>query len=175
MAGSERVSLSGATGDTLIETQNINSSLSSLGNVLSALSQYHSQGVYGKSKNPPVVPYRDSKLTFFLKDSLGGNSKTLMIANVRTPSKFQMQTNMILMYAARAKNIKNRTIINTDEEGNSKTNALLVEIETLKGHLKRRENEFEHLSRNQEWKSDSQIHAARLAQVRLLLVFQRGL
>jgi hypothetical protein len=80
LAGSERISLSGAEGDTLVEAQNINLSLTNLGIVLSALS---SQSEAGSSHGRCVVPYRNSKLTYFLKDSLGGNSKTLMITNLR--------------------------------------------------------------------------------------------
>lgn len=69
LAGSERQSKTGATGDRLKEATKINLSLSALGNVISAL-------VDGKSKH---IPYRDSKLTRLLQDSLGGNTKTLMI------------------------------------------------------------------------------------------------
>ena len=70
LAGSERQSKTGATGDRLKEATKINLSLSALGNVISAL-------VDGKSKH---IPYRDSKLTRLLQDSLGGNTKTLMVA-----------------------------------------------------------------------------------------------
>lgn len=71
LAGSERISKTGAAGDRLKEAQKINLSLSALGNVISAL-------VDGKSQH---IPYRDSKLTRLLQDSLGGNTKTVMIAN----------------------------------------------------------------------------------------------
>lgn len=71
LAGSERQSKTGATGDRLKEATKINLSLSALGNVISAL-------VDGKSKH---IPYRDSKLTRLLQDSLGGNTKTLMIGS----------------------------------------------------------------------------------------------
>lgn len=71
MAGSERINKTGAQGDRLQEAKNINLSLSALGNVISAL-------VDGKSHH---IPYRDSKLTRLLQDSLGGNTKTVMIAN----------------------------------------------------------------------------------------------
>lgn len=72
LAGSERQSKTGSTGDRLKEASKINLSLSALGNVISAL-------VDGKSNH---IPYRDSKLTRLLQDSLGGNTKTIMIANV---------------------------------------------------------------------------------------------
>ncbi len=71
LAGSERLSKTGAIGDRLKEAQKINLSLSALGNVISSL-------VDGKSQH---IPYRDSKLTRLLQDSLGGNTKTVMIAN----------------------------------------------------------------------------------------------
>ena len=75
LAGSERQSKTNATGDRLKEAQKINLSLSALGNVISAL-------VDGRSTH---IPYRDSKLTRLLQDSLGGNTKTVMIAAVQNP------------------------------------------------------------------------------------------
>jgi hypothetical protein len=72
LAGSERLNKTGATGDRFKELTNINWSLSALGNVISAL-------VDGKSSH---IPYRDSKLTRLLQDSLGGNTRTVMVANI---------------------------------------------------------------------------------------------
>ena len=153
LAGSERLAMSGAQGSTLLETQNINLSLSTLGDVLSALSKYHAtvDGKISKSngqKKMPLVPYRNSKLTLLLKDSLGGNSKTIMIATIRTLAAYKQQTLMILMYASRAKLIKNATKINTDKAGASKASSLIKEIDLLKSQLKKRETALEDLRKN---------------------------
>ncbi|KAG4099845.1 kinesin-domain-containing protein [Neocallimastix lanati (nom. inval.)] len=104
LAGSERQSKTGATGERLKEATKINLSLSALGNCISAL-------VDGKSKH---IPYRDSKLTRLLQDSLGGNSKTLMIATLSPASYNYDETLSTLRYANRAKNIKNKPKINED-------------------------------------------------------------
>ena len=102
LAGSERQSKTEATGDRLKEAQKINLSLSALGNVISAL-------VDGKSKH---IPYRDSKLTRLLQDSLGGNTKTVMIAAL-SPANYNFdETLSTLRYASRAKNIKNKPKVN---------------------------------------------------------------
>jgi hypothetical protein len=104
LAGSERQTKTGATGDRLKEASKINWSLSSLGNVIAAL-------VDGKSQH---VPYRDSKLTRILQDSLGGNTKTVMCA-IAGPADFNYdETLSTLRYANRAKNIKNKPAINED-------------------------------------------------------------
>lgn len=94
----------GATGDRLKEATKINLSLSALGNVISAL-------VDGKSTH---IPYRDSKLTRLLQDSLGGNTKTLMVACLSPADNNYDETLSTLRYANRAKNIKNKPKINED-------------------------------------------------------------
>eukprot|EP00345_Euplotes_harpa_P017488 CAMPEP_0168339910 /NCGR_PEP_ID=MMETSP0213-20121227/13747_1 /TAXON_ID=151035 /ORGANISM="Euplotes harpa, Strain FSP1.4" /LENGTH=652 /DNA_ID=CAMNT_0008346041 /DNA_START=84 /DNA_END=2043 /DNA_ORIENTATION=+ len=104
LAGSERQSKTNATGDRLKEAQKINLSLSALGNVISAL-------VDGRSTH---VPYRDSKLTRLLQDSLGGNTKTVMIAAVSPADYNYDETLSTLRYASRAKNIKNKPKVNED-------------------------------------------------------------
>ncbi|CAF1144865.1 unnamed protein product [Rotaria sordida] len=103
LAGSERQAKTGSTGERFKEATNINLSLSVLGNVISAL-------VDGNSH----IPYRDSKLTRLLQNSLGGNSKTIMIATLG-PADYNYEESLTtLRYANRAKNIKNQPRINED-------------------------------------------------------------
>uniref|UniRef100_A0AC34QF45 Kinesin-like protein n=1 Tax=Panagrolaimus sp. JU765 TaxID=591449 RepID=A0AC34QF45_9BILA len=124
LAGSERQSKTGATGDRLKEASKINLSLSTLGNVISAL-------VDSKTSH---IPYRNSKLTRLLQDSLGGNSKTLMIANIGPASYNYDETLSTLRYANRAKNIKNVARINEDPK-DTMMRKLQEEIEMLRKEL----------------------------------------
>ena len=106
LAGSERAKKTGATGSTLKEGISINRGLLSLGNVISALTD--------ETKRSLHVPYRDSKLTRILQDSLGGNSRTSMIACI-SPAMFNFDESLnTLKYASRARNIKNKPIVNRD-------------------------------------------------------------
>ena len=129
LAGSERQSKTGASGVRFKEATKINLSLSALGNVISAL-------VEGKGKH---IPYRDSKLTRLLQDSLGGNTKTVMIACISPADNNYDETLSTLRYANRAKNIKNKPKINEDPK-----DALLKqyqdEIKKLKEMLKNNSN-----------------------------------
>lgn len=123
LAGSERAKNTEAVGSRLKEAGMINKSLSALGNVINSLVDVSQ----GKSRH---VHYRDSKLTFLLRDSLGGNSKTLMIANISPASNSFGETLSTLKFAQRAKLIKNKAIINEDSSG---TVAILKdEIKRLK-------------------------------------------
>lgn len=106
LAGSERLKRTGATGDRAKEGISINCGLLALGNVISALGD--------KTKRALHVPYRDSKLTRLLQDSLGGNSQTVMIACVSPSDRDFMETLSTLKYANRARNIKNKVTINQD-------------------------------------------------------------
>ncbi|KAL3113926.1 hypothetical protein niasHT_017876 [Heterodera trifolii] len=115
LAGSERLSRTGATGDRVKESISINSGLLALGNVISALG-----GAKGRI-GAVHVPYRDSKLTRLLQDSLGGNSRTLMITCVSPNEIDAIETLSSLNYANRAKNIKNKVVANQN-----KINALLT-------------------------------------------------
>ncbi|XP_041451973.1 kinesin-like protein KIF21A isoform X2 [Drosophila obscura] len=107
LAGSERLKRTLATGERAREGISINCGLLSLGNCISALGD--------KSKRALHVPYRDSKLTRLLQDSLGGNSRTLMIACVSPSDRDFMETLNTLKYANRARNIRNKVQINKDQ------------------------------------------------------------
>ncbi|XP_013384615.1 kinesin-like protein KIF3A isoform X2 [Lingula anatina] len=124
LAGSERQTKTGASGQRLKEATKINLSLSTLGNVISAL-------VDGKSTH---IPYRNSKLTRLLQDSLGGNSKTVMIANCGPVDYNYDETISTLRYANRAKNIKNSAKINEDPK-DAQLRRLQQEMEELKKQL----------------------------------------
>ncbi|XP_053472068.1 kinesin-like protein KIF16B isoform X1 [Ictalurus furcatus] len=115
LAGSERADATGATGVRLKEGGNINKSLVTLGNVISALADMSQDGGSSHLKKKQVfVPYRDSVLTWLLKDSLGGNSKTIMIATISPADVNYGETLSTLRYANRAKNIINKPTINED-------------------------------------------------------------
>lgn len=113
LAGSERLKRTGATGDRAKEGISINCGLLALGNVISALGD--------KSKKALHIPYRDSKLTRLLQDSLGGNSQTVMIACVSPSDRDFMETLNTLKYANRARNIKNKLTINQDKSSRTIT------------------------------------------------------
>jgi kinesin family protein 1 len=111
LAGSERANSTGATGVRLKEGANINKSLTTLGKVIAALAE-SSTSKKSSALNPNFVPYRDSVLTWLLKDSLGGNSKTAMIAAI-SPADYD-ETMSTLRYADQAKRIKNKAVVNED-------------------------------------------------------------
>ncbi|XP_061079150.1 kinesin-like protein KIF16B [Conger conger] len=134
LAGSERADATGATGVRLKEGGNINKSLVTLGNVISALADISQDGTTHMKKKQVFVPYRDSVLTWLLKDSLGGNSKTIMIATVSPADVNYGETLSTLRYANRAKNIINKPTIN--EDSNVKLiRELRAEIARLKALL----------------------------------------
>lgn len=121
LAGSERQKQTNAQGDRLKEATNINQSLSTLGKVIYSLVEN------SKGKNTHIS-YRDSKLTRLLKDSLGGNSKTTIIANVSPAANSYGETLSTLKFAERAKLIKNRASINEETSGS---------IQSLKDEINR--------------------------------------
>eukprot|EP00727_Mastigamoeba_balamuthi_P004226 m51a1_g13800 putative kinesin-like protein kif3b (719) ;mRNA; f:360626-363315 len=121
LAGSERQKKTKAEGQRLAEANKINLSLMALGNVINAL-------VKGKSTH---IPYRDSKLTQLLEDSLGGNTKTTMFANISPADSNYDETKSTLKYADRAKQIKNKPKVNEDEK-----DALLAKMQDEIARLK---------------------------------------
>ncbi|KAF0046717.1 hypothetical protein F2P81_000350 [Scophthalmus maximus] len=103
LAGSEKVSKTGAEGAVLDEAKNINKSLSSLGNVISALAE-----------GTAYIPYRDSKMTRILQDSLGGNCRTTIVICCSPSSYNESETKSTLMFGQRAKTIKNTVTVNVE-------------------------------------------------------------
>ncbi|XP_044294858.1 kinesin-like protein KIF7 isoform X2 [Varanus komodoensis] len=129
LAGSERVVKTGNTGERLKESILINSGLLALGNVISALGDPRRKGSH--------IPYRDSKITRILKDSLGGNAKTAMIACISPSSSDFDESLTTLNYASRAQNIKNRATVNCRKEMEP-VEELQVQIKRLQRLLEQR-------------------------------------
>ncbi|CAH3041179.1 unnamed protein product [Porites lobata] len=111
LAGSERADATGAKGDRLKEGANINKSLTTLGKVISALAE---QSSHKKRRRSDFIPYRDSVLTWLLKENLGGNSKTAMIAAISPADINFEETLSTLRYADRAKQIVCKAVVNED-------------------------------------------------------------
>jgi hypothetical protein len=112
LAGSERADKTGATGDRLIEAAKINQSLTALGNVISALVENEAR--IRAKKEPHFIRHRDTVLTFLMKNSLGGNSKTVMIAAI-SPSSYNIaETITTLRFAQKCKQMRNLMVVNED-------------------------------------------------------------
>ena len=130
LAGSERIRVTGATGQQLEESKKINKSLSCLGNVINALTEQK-----GKIHH---VPYRDSKLTRLLEDSLGGNCKTTMLAMISPAHESFSESLSTLHFAQRAKKIKNRPVINEDLNNRALIRQYEVELRNLRNELEQK-------------------------------------
>ena len=134
LAGSERAASSDNRGQRMVEGANINRSLLALGNCINILSDSNKRGKF--------IPYRDSKLTRILKESLGGNTQTVMIACISPAHTSIEETLNTLRYAERARNIKNKVVQNTKEveahvsEYRDIIASLKSEIESLKGQIR---------------------------------------
>lgn len=137
LAGSERANRTEATGQRLREGGNINQSLTTLGRVIAALADPKRQravragGQNQSKRRAEVVPYRDSVLTWLLKDSLGGNSKTAMVACI-SPTDYD-ETLSTLRYADQAKRIRTKAHVNQDAVSAAERDAKILEMqETIK-------------------------------------------
>ncbi|XP_068589071.1 kinesin-like protein KIF1B isoform X5 [Cebidichthys violaceus] len=138
LAGSERADSTGATGTRLKEGANINKSLTTLGKVISALAEVTQDNCTSKSKKKKktdFIPYRDSVLTWLLRENLGGNSRTAMVAALSPADINYDETLSTLRYADRAKNIKCNAIINEDPN-NKLVRDLKDEVARLKELLR---------------------------------------
>ncbi|KVH90919.1 hypothetical protein Ccrd_007036 [Cynara cardunculus var. scolymus] len=129
LAGSERQKLTGAAGERLKEAGNINRSLSQLGNLINILAEVSQTG---KQRH---IPYRDSKLTFLLQESLGGNAKLAMVCAISPAQSCKSETFSTLRFAQRAKAIKNKAVVN--EQMQDDVNTLREVIRQLKDELLR--------------------------------------
>lgn len=130
LAGSERARTTGVSGEGLREGANINKSLSTLGRVISTLAE-------GKTRDH--VPYRDSKLTYILKDSLGGDSKTAMLATISPSEVNYEETVSTLRYAASVKRIKTSASQHLEQEAGEMIEKLKAEVDALATELKNQE------------------------------------
>lgn len=132
LAGSERAIATGATGQRLREGGNINKSLTTLGRVIASLADDGTKNEH-LGGYAAVVPYRDSVLTWLLKDSLGGNSKTAMVACI-SPTDYE-ETLSTLRYADQAKNIKTRAVVNHDIVSAADRDKLLAQMQETINNL----------------------------------------
>ncbi|XP_030432676.1 kinesin-like protein KIF7 isoform X1 [Gopherus evgoodei] len=154
LAGSERVVKTGNTGERLKESIQINSGLLALGNVISALGD--------PRRKCSHIPYRDSKITRILKDSLGGNAQTVMIACVSPSSSDFDESLNTLNYASRAQNIKNKAMVNCRREAEH-VEELQLQIKNLQRALEQRHrSETRIINRSDTAKRCPQEHQARM-------------
>lgn len=165
LAGSERAKATEATGQRLREGSNINKSLTTLGRVIAALADpRHSRLNNASRKNRDVVPYRDSILTWLLKDSLGGNSKTAMIACI-APSDYD-ETLSTLRYADQAKNIRTKAIVNQDHVSSAEKDKQIEEmqetIRTLRWTLNQTQAQQPQAAAPAAAKADNEAHAEKI-------------
>lgn len=127
LAGSEKVRATGVTGQRLEETKKINWSLHQLGNVISALTD--------PNRRDPHIPYRNSKLTHLLTDSLGGNCKTTLIACISPAFESYQESLSTLKFASRAKQIRNEAVVNEDVDQRTLIAKYEKELKRLRGLL----------------------------------------
>ena len=127
LAGSERASASGVSGERLTEANSINKSLSALGDVIQALSAKSSKSLH--------IPYRNSVLTWLMKDSIGGNSKSVMLATVSPTDTAYFESMSTLRYVERAKLISNHAVVNETTSDANVISQLQKQVQTLQKQL----------------------------------------
>ncbi|KAH0460878.1 hypothetical protein IEQ34_008453 [Dendrobium chrysotoxum] len=159
LAGSERQKATHAAGERLKEAGNINRSLSQLGNLINILAEVSQSGKHRH------IPYRDSRLTFLLQESLGGNAKLAMICAVSPSQRCKSETFSTLRFAQRAKAIKNQAVVNETVEDD--VNVLREQIRQLKDELLRiKSNESSTESNNRSstgWNVQRSLNLLRLS------------
>lgn len=158
LAGSEKVSKTGAEGSVLDEAKNINKSLSALGNVISALAD----------GNKSHIPYRDSKLTRILQESLGGNARTTIVICCSPASFNESETKSTLDFGRRAKTVKNVVCVNeelTAEEWKRRYEREKEKSARLKGRVEKLEAELARWRAGETVQPEEQITAADVMEV----------
>jgi hypothetical protein len=137
LAGSERVERTGATGQRLKECQSINTSLLTLGRCISALAKEakRSKSRDGTTRRPAPVPFRESTLTLLLRESLSGNSRSIILATVSPSSRDKLETTSTLRFAATCKDLKTKARVNELD--------VAVEVEKLKANVEALKRELE--------------------------------
>lgn len=158
LAGSEKVSKTGAEGTVLDEAKNINKSLSALGNVISALAD----------GNKTHIPYRDSKLTRILQESLGGNARTTIVICCSPASFNESETKSTLDFGRRAKTVKNVICVNeelTAEEWKRRYEREKEKVGRLKGKVEKLEDELARWRAGETVKIEEQVSLADIMEV----------
>ncbi|KAI4344893.1 hypothetical protein L6164_012075 [Bauhinia variegata] len=140
LAGSERQKLTRAAGERLKEAGNINKSLSQLGNLINILAEVSQTG---KQRH---IPYRDSRLTFLLQESLGGNAKLAMVCAISPAQSWRSETFSTLRFAQRAKAIKNKAVVNEVMED---------DVKHLREVIRQLRDELHHIKANGYHRRDS--------------------